>query len=92
MLLRPALRGFRAELDPEAQGGAYLLGLRQLGVVAHGRFGRDGIAAAILRAARGIDEDVVGRTQTALEAAGALRRAAPARPSADGATVTGHDD
>ncbi len=92
MLLRPALRGFRAELDPEAQGGAYLLGLRRLTVVAHGRFGRHGIAAAILRAARGIDEDVVGRTQTALEAAGALRRAAPDRASADGATVTGHDD
>ena len=32
-LLRPALRGVRDELDPEEQGGAYLLGLRSLGVV-----------------------------------------------------------
>ncbi|MGI8802869.1 MAG: phosphate acyltransferase [Solirubrobacteraceae bacterium] len=92
MLLRPALRGFRAEIDPEAQGGAYLLGLRRLGVVTHGRFGRDGVAQAILRAARGVEEDVVGRTHAALEAAGALRRRAAPGASGDGATVTGHDD
>jgi glycerol-3-phosphate acyltransferase PlsX len=93
LLLRPALRGFRAEIDPEAQGGAYLLGLRRLGVVAHGRFGRDGIAQAIIRAARGVEQDVVGRTQAALEAAGALRRGgAAAGASGDGATVPGHDE
>ena len=33
LLLRPALRGLRDELDPEEQGGAVLLGLRHLGVV-----------------------------------------------------------
>ena len=38
LLLRPALRRFRDEIDPEAPGGAYLLGLRRLGVVPHGRF------------------------------------------------------
>jgi glycerol-3-phosphate acyltransferase PlsX len=92
MLLRPALQGFRAEIDPERQGGAYLLGLRRLGVVAHGRFGREGIAEAIIRAARGVEEDVVGRTQAALEAAGALRRSPAAGASGDGATVRGHDD
>ena len=52
LLLRPALRGFRDEIDPEAHGGAYLLGLRALGVVPHGRFGRRGFAQAILRAQR----------------------------------------
>jgi glycerol-3-phosphate acyltransferase PlsX len=73
MLLRPALRGVRDELDPEAHGGAYLLGLRSLGVVPHGRFTRRGFAQAILRARRGASEDLVGRTQIALEQAGALR-------------------
>ena len=72
-LLRPALRGMRDELDPEEQGGAYLLGLRSLGVVPHGRFTRKGFARAILRAERGAKEDLVGRTQLALEQAGALR-------------------
>ena len=75
LLLSGGLRPFVEEIDPEGQGGAYLLGLRQLGVVAHGSFTRQGIARAILRARRGVDEDVVGRTHRALEAAGALRRA-----------------
>jgi glycerol-3-phosphate acyltransferase PlsX len=74
-LLRPALGGLRAELDPEASGGAYLLGLRRLGVVPHGRFTRAGFAQAILRAQRGAREDIVAQTHAALEQAGALRRA-----------------
>ncbi len=73
MLLRPALRGLRDEIDPEGPGGAYLLGLRHLGVVPHGRFTRHGFARAIELAGRGVREDVVGRTHAALEAAGALR-------------------
>ncbi len=74
-LLRGALRAFRDEVDPERQGGAYLLGLRRLGVVPHGRFTRAGFAQAILRAARGAREDIVGQTQQALQGAGALREA-----------------
>jgi glycerol-3-phosphate acyltransferase PlsX len=74
VLLRPSLRGLRDELDPEGPGGAYLLGLRKLVVVPHGRFTRAGFANAIRAAARGVDEDVVGRTFAAMEAAGALRR------------------
>lgn len=75
MLLRPSLREFRDEIDPEGQGGAYLLGLRRLAVVPHGRFGRRGFAQAIVRAERGAREDVVGATHAALRDAGALRRA-----------------
>lgn len=74
MLLRPSLREFRDEIDPEGQGGAYLLGLRGVAVVPHGRFGRRGFAQAIGRARRGALEDVVGRTHAALEQAGALRQ------------------
>ena len=73
-LLRGSLRGFRDEIDPEASGGAYLLGLRSLGVVPHGRFTRVGFAQAILRAQRGAREDIVAQTHTALERAGALKR------------------
>jgi phosphate acyltransferase len=77
MLLRPALGGLREEIDPEGQGGAYLLGLRGLAVVPHGGFGRRGFAQAILRARRGAQEDLIGRTHAALDQAGALRRATP---------------
>jgi phosphate acyltransferase len=80
LLLRPALRSFRDEIDPEGQGGAYLLGLRRLGVVPHGRFTRHGFAQAILRAARGAREDIVGRTHEGLRQAGALRSDPPIRP------------
>ncbi len=73
-LLKGALAGFRGEIDPEAHGGAYLLGLRSLGVVPHGRFTRVGFAQAIKRAERGAREDIVGQTQRALAQAGALRR------------------
>lgn len=73
-LLRPSLRAFREDIDPEGHGGAYLLGLRQLAVVPHGRFSREGFARAILRAQRGAMEDVVGATHMALERAEILRR------------------
>jgi glycerol-3-phosphate acyltransferase PlsX len=72
-LLKPAVRSLRDEIDPEAPGGAYMLGLRRLGVVAHGRFTRRGFARAIEVAARGVNEDAIGKTRAALEAAGALR-------------------
>ena len=75
LLLRGALQGFRAEIDPELNGGAYLLGLRRLGVVPHGRFSRTGFAQAILRAQRGARADIVGQTERALAQAGALREA-----------------
>ena len=75
LLLRPALRGLRDELDPEEAGGAVLLGLRRLGVVPHGSFGARGFARAIEVAARGVRLDVAGRTHERLAAAGALRRA-----------------
>jgi glycerol-3-phosphate acyltransferase PlsX len=73
LLLRPAVLALRQEIDPETTGGAYMLGLRQVGVVAHGRFSRRGFARAIEVAARAVDEDVIGKTRAALEAAGALR-------------------
>src|ERR1019366_4934829 len=76
-LLAPAVRALREEIDPEGPGGAYMLGLRQLGVVAHGRFTRRGFARAIEVAARGVEEDVVGATRRALEGAGALRTPQP---------------
>ena len=86
-LLRPALREVRDELDPEAHGGAYLLGLRSLGVIPHGRFTRRGFAQAILRAQQGAKEDLVGQTQVALERAGALRGGAGAPVSALAASL-----
>jgi len=56
LLIRPAARGLRDRLDPDTYGGAYLLGLRGLAVIAHGSSGR-----------RGVEHDVVGSLQERLE-------------------------
>jgi glycerol-3-phosphate acyltransferase PlsX len=61
LLIRPAARRLRDRLDPDTYGGAYLLGLRGLAVIAHGNSSRRAIANAIRLAARGVDNDVVGR-------------------------------
>jgi glycerol-3-phosphate acyltransferase PlsX len=72
-LIEPTMQQLRETIDPEGPGGAYMLGLRQLGVVAHGRFSARGFARAIDVAARGVQHDVIGRTRDALREAGALR-------------------
>jgi glycerol-3-phosphate acyltransferase PlsX len=61
LLVRPAARGLRGRLDPDTYGGAYLLGLRGLAVIAHGNSSRTAIANAVRLAARGVEHDVVGR-------------------------------
>jgi glycerol-3-phosphate acyltransferase PlsX len=61
LLIRPASRRLRHRLDPDTYGGAYLLGLRGLAVIAHGNSSRTAIDNAIRLAARGVDHDVVGR-------------------------------
>ena len=61
LLIRPAARRLRSTLDPETYGGAYLLGLRGLSVIAHGNSSRRAISNAIHLAARGVEHDVVER-------------------------------
>ena len=61
LLIRPAVRGLRRRLDPDTYGGAYLLGLRGLAVIAHGNSSGTAIANAIRLAARGVEHDVTGR-------------------------------
>ncbi len=58
LLIRPAARRLRHRLDPDTYGGAYLLGLRGLVVIAHGNSSRTAIANAIRLAARGVEHDV----------------------------------
>lgn len=81
LLLRPGLAGLRREMDPDTTGGAILLGLRRVAVVAHGSSGPQGIANAVRLAARGVREQAVERMAEQLEGAGATRARlrAPAR-------------
>jgi phosphate acyltransferase len=67
LLIRPAARNLRHRLDPDTYGGAYLLGLRGLAVIAHGNSSSRAIENAIRLAARGVEHDVVGRLTQRLE-------------------------
>lgn len=75
LLLRPALGALRRDMDPDTTGGAILLGLRRVAVVAHGSSGPEGIANAVRLAARAVREGAVERTAALLERAGATRGA-----------------
>ena len=74
LLIRPAARGLRERLNPETYGGAYLLGLRGLVVIAHGNSSRTAIANALRLAARGVEGRVVERIAGRLAEARAVVR------------------
>ena len=59
LLIRPAARRLRTRLDPDTYGGAYLLGLRGLMVIAHGSSSRTAIANAIRLGAAGVEHGIV---------------------------------
>ncbi len=81
LLMRAAVRRFRARLDPEATGGGYLLGLNGLVVIAHGSSSRVAIANAIRLASRGVEHDVTGALARRLPTrdAGSTADALPSR-------------
>jgi glycerol-3-phosphate acyltransferase PlsX len=73
LLVRPAARRLRHRLDPDTYGGAYLLGLRGLAVIAHGSSSRTAIANAIRLGAQGARAQVAERVSARLaERVGAL--------------------
>jgi phosphate acyltransferase len=67
LLIRPAATRLRERLDPDTYGGAYLLGLRGLVVIAHGNSSSRAIENAIRLAARGVEHDIVGRLAQRLQ-------------------------
>jgi glycerol-3-phosphate acyltransferase PlsX len=80
LLIRPAARHLRERLDPDTYGGAYLLGLRGLAVIAHGNSSRTAIANAIRLAARGVEHKIVDRLAERLGTT-VLASARPETPS-----------
>ena len=85
LLVRGRLGALREQLDPNATGGAILLGVRRPVVAAHGKSTAEGISNAVRLARRAADERMVERTAAALEEAGVLR-------SAPAASVAGSHD
>ncbi len=66
LLVRPAARRLRERLNPDTYGGAYVVGLRGLVVLAHGNSSRAAVANAIRLAAQGVAAGVVERVEARL--------------------------
>ena len=73
LLIRGRVAKLRQTIDPNAHGGAILLGVRKPVVIAHGKSSAEGIANAVRMAQRAVDEQMVEKTATRLESAGVLR-------------------
>ena len=73
LLIRSRVAKLREQIDPNATGGAILLGVRKPVVIAHGKSSAEGIANAVRLAQRAIDERMVEKTAARLESAGVLR-------------------
>ena len=73
LMIRGQVAKLREQIDPNATGGAILLGVRRPVVIAHGKSSARGIANAIRLAQRAVDERMVEKTAARLESAGVLR-------------------
>lgn len=60
ILLKPVLMDIRRNTDPEETGGAVLLGLNSLCVIAHGSSSAKAVRNAIGVAVKAVENDVVG--------------------------------
>ncbi len=90
-LLRPAFRAVRARLDPSEIGGAPLLGVEGMVIIAHGGSDAKAIMNAVAAARRGAELDLVGGIRAAMappvvtsadDLADTARGAPPVPPSA----------
>lgn len=71
-LLRPALRRIKGRMDYSEYGGAPLLGVRGISIIAHGSSDRKAVFNAVRVAVEAAERDVVGRIERELETCGLL--------------------
>ena len=65
-VIMPKIMALRQKVDPEAYGGAHLVGARGTVVIAHGSSSRIAVANAIALAAEGADRDLVGQIEAGI--------------------------
>lgn len=65
-VLRPSLVRLKDQLDPDAVGGAPLLGIAGVSIIGHGSSGPRAVAAALDVAARAVRGDLTGRIASAI--------------------------
>lgn len=89
LLAKRSLLRIREEIDPNTTGGALLLGLRGVSVVAHGSSNAQGIAAALRLAARSVEGDVTSEIAGAIAELSAY---AAEQAASDAAVTVAGDD
>lgn len=67
-LVRPALRGIAARLDPSEYGAQPLLGVRSYAFIGHGSSDARAIESALKTAKRAVEADLVGKLEAGLAA------------------------
>lgn len=67
LLLKPALAGLRERLDYRTHGGAFLIGVRGVVVVAHGRSDETAMANAVRLARQGVVRGLVDKLAEAMQ-------------------------
>jgi glycerol-3-phosphate acyltransferase PlsX len=72
MMAKGSLRRVRERMDDSHYGGAVLLGLSGLVIVAHGRSNPMAIRHAIRVAKQAIEQDIIGKIQTGVERSATL--------------------
>jgi len=70
LLLKKELMAFKASIDNEEHGGAYLLGVRGLAVVCHGNASRRAIASALKYTARASGQRLITRLEERIQTLG----------------------
>jgi glycerol-3-phosphate acyltransferase PlsX len=65
-VILPKMMGLRERFDPEAYGGAHLVGVKGTVVIAHGSSTRRAIANAVVMAGEGAERGLVGRIEAGI--------------------------
>jgi glycerol-3-phosphate acyltransferase PlsX len=76
LMARGSLRRVRERMDDSHYGGAVLLGLSGLVIVAHGRSNPTAIRHAIRVAKQANEQDIIGKIQAGIERSAAVRKVA----------------
>lgn len=82
LLASRSLRRVRERMDDSHYGGAVLLGLSGLVIVAHGRSNPFAIRHAVRVAKQAIEQDLIGNIQNGIEHSGVLAQALATEPEA----------
>jgi glycerol-3-phosphate acyltransferase PlsX len=65
-VIMPKVMSLRDKVDPEAYGGAHLVGVKGTVVIAHGSSSRVAVSNAVALAAEGADRDLVGQIEAGI--------------------------